>query len=1038
MLAAACGENDTTGVDTTPNPLDQLRFPAAVVFGDVPVKLRVTEALEFINEGTSALRIVSTEAGTLFTTDSYAFEVDESLPFVIPPGPPTNFNISFSAQTEVDRALTSLTFTFDDGSSATVELIAEATEALELDRTQLDFGPVLVGRPREDTLTIRNVLRRPVPIHVGTVGGRAQADVVEGVGRFEIDAAVNDEGRLASASPLAGGSTIEIPIRYVPDPSSDAVDRAIWKVGACPSLDDDCSFEVEFRGEPIPAPILCSRVNGDTVEALSFGNLNPPETASLSVRCEAQGDIEVSSIAQPSFDRTGVTVTTDLDGAPPYNLQAGVTFNLEFAFDPSPLASGNDIPEDAAFELRLRDPRTAAELDPVRIELDGGHGRPALVFDVPVVDFQSARFDTERKGRVVVTNVGPVAFSGTMVIEPGPDTPAAAFSSPLQGAFVDIDPGQARMVDLGFEPSAPEGPRTAVARFETTELSDPRNPELVFSVPLSGRSEDLPPCQLRLSSSRIPFGRSVPKTENRAYFTVQNASGAECMINGIGLAPGSDPEIFLVESKDEIRLGIGETHVFELGFLPDRAFSATDLDFEATFEFYASDDDRSTFEIPVTAAQSPIVVMRAPNVVDLRGGDPQCSSYRSEVALLNRQTSILTVEDIRIEGFDAGAFELELPGPLPFNLAPLRGREVVGIRSVTSQARERDRSAWLTVELTNTSTAFVVPLLSRVESDFPVREGFVQASAPETDVVFVLPFHFGADSLLAEVAPTYEDFIEPIRDVGLDYRIGFITGDDRFCTTSLFTTPPNVSHPGYCGLLATGPVGPRFEIPWRVIDGSETSPSPAVVFDGQIRKPQPFLPFTEAALEMAALSVQAQVVNEWNSEIHRPDAHLHFIFINDQDDASTGDLEFYTDALRYARGYPRRFDTTASAIVGPTPDGCTSPVFGDAAPAPNLAEAVRRIGGGPDQSVCNANWPALMETAGLAASGIRTRVQLARRAAPSSIRAFADGMEVPPFDGPEVNWFYESSTRTLTLRDPLFLAAGVEVEIEYQPACGNQ
>jgi len=166
---------------------------------------------------------------------------------------------------------------------------------------------------------------------------------------------------------------------------------------------------------------------------------------------------------------------------------------------------------------------------------------------------------------------------------------------------------------------------------------------------------------------------------------------------------------------------------------------------------------------------------------------------------------------------------------------------------------------------------------------------------------------------------------------------------------------------------------------------------------------------------------------------------LHLVFLNTADDASPADVAFYADMLRYARGYPRRFDTVASAITGPETGTCSSPlggIFGS--PAPRLRDAAARVGGGPAQSICNGSWSALMSQVGVDATGIRRRVRLARPANGSSVEITVDGDPLPRSNGPEVNWSFDSSRRVVTFRDPSALASGAEIRIAYRPSCATQ
>jgi hypothetical protein len=1036
MMLAGCDGDGEGGPGQDPGILDRLSFPSTLIFGPVPLKLEVVESIRIQNESVEEAVIQDIRTDGRFSSDTYAFAIESSLPLRIRPGSPTPLMFSFRATEPVTsaEARTEVTLVFSTGETAVVGLSAETSSALRVSASNLDFGEVLVGRPAEITLRITNQLDRPVPVYALTSGGRARPEVLEGIGRFEIDAAVNDDGRLANASPLAARSTVDIDVRYVPDPSAVTSDRARWRVGACPELDDDCAVDIFMEGEPLPSPILCRRSGEEAlIASIAFGNLNPPETDQVTLDCQVRAPVRLVGIGRP-LSGTGIEVTSSLIDPPPLRLDPGDAFTLDVAFDPSVLEPGTDVPEATAVTLELRDPQNDTPFETIEVEVSGGHGRPELEVAPSPVGFQSAAAGTRRPERVVVRNTAPIRFSGQVRIAPGVDGDPGAFESARDGATIDIEPGASETIVVNFTPNLPAGPKSSQLILETTENSDPRNPNFAREIPLEGVAEDLPECEVFVSTSEVDFGRSVPLTENRAYVAITNLDSELCLINGIRLAPGTDPEIRLVDPPDEIRLARDESALVELAYATNRPSDAEELAAEGTLEFYVSSEP-SFRTLPISGEQSLIDVVRAPNVVDLRAGDPACGSYVKPVSILNGDPSELTIQSIEVTGEDALAFEVELDEMLPVTIPDRRGRFTFDVKLTPSLADETLLSAQVEVSLAGSGAPLVIPVLARAETGSRYVETFRQGGFSDVDLVFVRPTAPAVGALLNEASGPYTELTDPIVDAGMDYHIGFInSASSSLCFNGAASEPPAIQHRGDCGLLASGPVGVEFREEWRVIDGSEMAPSEGQVFSG-LMSSQPRSGADEV-LEAMYLAVHPEPVSAWNAEIHRPDALLHFVIVNNEDDASPGDLEFFADWMRYARGYPRRFDTTVTAVVGPEDGPCSNP-FVTAVRAPRIADFAARVGGGANILVCDEDWGAIMEQVGRDATGLRDRVRVARAANSSSVEVRVDGTLLPPFDGPEQNWSFDSPSRVLTFRDPITQVPGTEIEVSYRPVCAG-
>lgn len=1044
VLATACGDSGGEGG----SPLDTVDFPDRIDFRRVPVGLRVVDGIQLVQQGTGSVQLVEARPGPDFEGTSYTLEVVTALPLDISIGSSVRFELAFEAPTDVGRIESSIDFVFSTGEERTIEVVVETAEALtvELPGNVLDLGRVVTGRVIDAVIPLRNQLERPIPIFVENDGSRPVVNQLSGDGDFEIDASVNPDGSLAD-SPVFGGDTLNVPIQYTPPSDGGPRDQAVWRVGACPSLLNECGIDVTIIARPVTAPIEC-RLEGETglAEEIDFGRLNPPEVGTATVSCTVTGAARLDSFSTPGF-QSGVSVTENFQPMVPEDVDVGTEFDVFFRFDPSRLDVGDDIPEETTFEINVTDPELGVELPSSVITLKGGHGRPIISLSPSTLDFQSARVGTERPDRFTVTNTGIVPFLGRMRIENGPDTEDGAFNSPTAGTQFVVDPGVSRIIDVTFVAQPPTGAKSATIFIETTEFTDPRNPNIQASLVATGVSEALPPCNSDVNpSTEVVFGQSKRRTENRAYIVIKNDDSSRCLLNGIRFAPGSDPAFQLVDPPAELRLGRNETYPIEVAFTPDRPDDAASFDFTGTLEFYLS-DDTGYYQIPVSGRQAQVSMIRAPNVVDFVGGENSCTQYIQEVALINGSDDSVSVQSISVESSDFTTFDLQFDQPPPFTINRLGGRRAFRVVGRPPASGTEHRTARVEVDIAGEPTPFVIPILLQAGPDLPVSERFVQAGAPETEVLWVLPHHGdGAGESVADLtnraSTLWDQFIAPVTAAGVRHEVGFIRAEDTNCGTRIAPGPDEGTlHRGGCGWLANGDIPPNsglFTDLWKLIDGQDGMLTQASAFQGHVNKPINTFIQLDPALDAAFLSMHPTIIGGWNEELQSPDAHIHFVFLNNNDDASARELQNYVDWLRYVRGYPRRFDQTSSAIVGPE-GGCETGELGSVRDGARFRELNRLLGGGLAKSACTNDWAATMDEVGREASGVRRRVQLTRAPQVDSLQVFADGVEVPAGTEPEPNWTFDPIDRLLTFTSSTSaaVAAGAEVEIRYDPLCSG-
>ena len=186
-----------------------------------------------------------------------------------------------------------------------------------------------------------------------------------------------------------------------------------------------------------------------------------------------------------------------------------------------------------------------------------------------------------------------------------------------------------------------------------------------------------------------------------------------------------------------------------------------------------------------------------------------------------------------------------------------------------------------------------------VVNPLTVEESFLHNTEPSADILFVIDDTASMRTehlMLQEALPT---FVETLRDSSTSWHIGTITTDINSTNSSILRGDP-----------------------WVLTNADSLSHIQTMIdvgTDGQ----QP-----EAGLASSLLALSPPLIHGVNRGFRRPNAALHIIIFSDGDDhsdesldvnASTALLDFLADQSAQSGEHSR-----LSAIVGPSPNGCTS------------------------------------------------------------------------------------------------------------------
>ncbi|MCB9670608.1 MAG: hypothetical protein H6734_14105 [Alphaproteobacteria bacterium] len=225
----------------------------------------------------------------------------------------------------------------------------------------------------------------------------------------------------------------------------------------------------------------------------------------------------------------------------------------------------------------------------------------------------------------------------------------------------------------------------------------------------------------------------------------------------------------------------------------------------------------------------------------------------------------------------------------------------------------------------------------------PVQvDRILQVNRPAIDVLFVVDNSCSMEQEQANLAQNFPQFMNYFLGSGIDYHIGVISTD-----------------------MVTGSQAGKLQSAqgYRYID--EETPNPTNVF-AQMATVGADGNWEERGRDAVYTAIELRGDDPTNVGFYRPEAGLELVFVSDEDDVSR--LISAPEFLEWFEGLkwsPER--TNAHAIVTPLdvdscPDGLTA-----GTKYLNLAQAT----GGQTFNICALDWAPMLDSLGLATSGLR-------------------------------------------------------------------
>lgn len=409
-----------------------------------------------------------------------------------------------------------------------------------------------------------------------------------------------------------------------------------------------------------------------------------------------------------------------------------------------------------------------------------------------------------------------------------------------------------------------------------------------------------------------------------------------------------------------------------------------------------------------------------PSVVDFGVSAPSCPSRSIEGRIIATTAEPLEIEGVELEPSD-GVFILEPPS----------SASVPGGRSVSWTVRTRTAplgaySAVLSfrIRLPSGQLALVERSVQWSVDDATRTDRFVQNSRRATDVLFVIDDSASMAPEQAALARNFDGFLRAAEEGLADYHIGVTTTD--------------MSEDGVKGLLVPLPPPPEPpEYKPQPRDGEyivtrASQPSPIQLFRANaqvgIRGT-----LSEKGLAAAAAALSEPLASGYNIGFRRPDAGLSLVFVSDEDDDSERPVSYYVDLFRGMVVPSSGARVSASAIIGPTPDGCVG-ADGGATAGHRYAELTLALGGRVE-SICTDDWGTTLANLSGVAFGLEAAFVLS---------APPRGEPMVTVDGnprPRINsvgqtvWMVDPATRTLVFAERFTPPEGAVIDITYAVGC---
>jgi len=831
------------------------------------------------------------------------------------------------------------------------------------------------------------------------------------------------------------------------------------------------STSIAAGGERTVEVVFDALAGGPRAAVLTLPS-NDPNTNPLHVNFSATGDGPRLCISAPNLDFGQVPVGGTLEktlklascGTKPLDLttlalaDASGVFAATFPTLPQHMTPGSapleipvrfSPPTPDRFQSRIN---LATDTEQGFVTLTGQGVTSGCKLEAPstLLDFGQVQIGVQARRDYVVSNHGTknCVVSQTPEITRGADLRFGIVSFP-EGAVVA--PGDVVKFTASYQPADGTGPDEGEMQIRFNEETAGA-PLQSLAVRLKGTPTAEPKCVLTaLPGSASAFGRSLNfgqvrmNQEKVLPVTFQNVGASDCTlqpgrIQGTAL-PGmpNDAPAFRVKTQPRSPLAPGSTTTVDVGFTPvsERAYGSPLPGFPGGgFGVKLSVVTGDPTSFPGTACAG-FMGSGTPGCIawDLSGEGVQgalqalpadvnfgrvtlgCRSAEQTVTLYNVGRADIQIRSFRVDPPPAAGqpeiFHVSAPAT-PFTIRG-GGQQAITVRYRPPDSGLHTASLYIESDATNTSGGnpyITVGLRGEGTTTSHQVDVFDQSSRPRSDVLFVIDNSGSMSEEQSAIAANARTFLQTALQLNTDFQLGVVTTDmDDAADSGNLKGTPKIILPG---------------------------PNAAQQFATAVRQGTNGTGTEKGLAAMtAALTPPLSADPAKNGGFLRADAKLAVIVVSDEDDQSSGTVDFYSDLLKSLKGQYNAGLVSLSAIVGdPAPNrnsageyGCSSS-NGDAVSGDRYITVQQRTGG-KFRSICSADWGQIAADLGLDAFGTRAGYPLSR--VPDTSRPIVVTVNGTAVTRP--NWTYDAQSNSIVFEAAALPQPNSRVVIEYDAAC---
>jgi len=797
-------------------------------------------------------------------------------------------------------------------------------------------------------------------------------------------------------------------------------------------------------------PALCFCVGSATenckpVPKADFGMVNVGGTGSKFVRLASCGTqpLTLVSVTAATAGGTDAFFVSNVP-APNTTIMPGATaIDLPLTFTP---------PAIGPFTGKLSI-KTGNESPFVSLLGEGVEGGCKLQAATTTLDFgQVAKLTTGTRD-LAISNTGRenCTFPSAPTITAGADVQFGVVSYPQS----DLLPGRTAKITLTYTPQDLNVPDEGEVTIPYAGASGGSPNTLV--VKLKGAPSASPVCKLEVlpggvtaTSRALNFGQVRLNTTKVLPITFRNAGSSTCtlgtgkfVVTFAGMFGMVSSAGFKIVNQPASSLAPGATTTLDVSFTP-----LTEGDYGSPFGGIGFGSGPSPLGLNIVINTSDQVTYNGNDCNQLMAGgagciawgitgkgaksDLQvlppdinfglvtvgCQSPQESITLYNVGSAPIQIKSLHVDPAPMAGqptiFTVVAPGT-PFTLGAGQ-QQKINVRYRPPDAQQHTATLYIESDATNVSMGnpyITVSLRGQGTTESHQTDTFTQNNQPKTDVLFVVDNSGSMSEEQGHLASNAQTFISVAAQQNTDYHIAVVTTDmdDKNQSGKFVGSPkiitPSTMNPGSTLANTVGKLG---------TNGSGD----------------------ENPLEAMYSALSDPLINDpmWNGGFLRQDAKLAVIVVSDEDDSSSGTVDFYTDFLLNIKGPHNGSLVSLSGIVGDPPpaqnnmgsSGCSSS-DGDAVTGARVIEVQNRTGG-KFRSICSNNWGQIAQDLGLSAFGARSSFQLTRAAIESTIVVTVDNMTVS-----NTSWTYDPASNSVSFNTNAIPAAGAKIVIDYDTIC---